>query len=274
MKLHILTLNWNGADKLKKLHCGLDRNLSKIKDINSIWHIRDNGSKDNSIEEIRSWSFNEDYNLNTVVHSIEHNRHSFALGVNYLFDVAAPSDSDIIIILNNDIEFNDDYSLSKMYNLIKKENIGVVGARLLYPDTNILQHAGVIFSPRYNLLPYHYRHKEKSDKHSEKNRYFQAVTAACCMVKASSFRRVNKLDQDFHWAFEDVSLCLSIGKDEKIVYCGETDIYHEESASIKKNNINKLFLNNNVKCFREKWGGKYDIDHDKYLNNSEYLVVK
>lgn len=276
MRVHALTLNWNGEDKLEKLRDGLCENLSAFYmrdgDI-AEWHIRDNGSKDNSVKNIRNWSCKSDHNVKTVLHQVGHNRDNFAQGMNYLFDQANPADDDLVFFINNDLEFGDSHSLLKMWQLMKKTGAGVVGARLLYTNSDKLAHAGVIFGPRYGNMPFHYRWGEKSDIAAEKNRYFQAVTAACCLVNPTSFRKINGFDENFKWAFDDIDLNLRIGKTEKIVYCGGVKIYHEESASLKKNPVNKLFLNHNVKYFKEKWFGKYELDHEKYLANSKYNEI-
>jgi O-antigen biosynthesis protein len=155
-----------------------------------------------------------------------------------------------------------------------KDDISIVGARLLYPGTDLLQHAGTIFSHKYGDLAFHFRYKEKSDKTAEKNRYFQCVTAAVSLVKAKDFKDVGGMDEGYQFCFEDVDINLAIGtKGKKVAYCGETKIFHHESLTVNKTNINKLFVQSNVKRFREKWAGKYKIDHDNYLNNSNYLLI-
>ena len=155
------------------------------------------------------------------------------------------------------------------------EHIGIVGAKLLYKGTNKLQHAGVIFGPRYGNMPYHFRHREESSLESNKNRFFQAVTAACCMVSLEVFAEIGDMDEKFSWAFDDIDYCLRAGqKGHMIAYCGETNIFHEESATLKKNPVNKLFLSKNVKHFKEKWFGKYELDHEKYLSNLKYNLIK
>ena len=269
--IHVLTLNWNGLDKLSRLKAGLIKNLNQT-DQKWAWYIRDNGSTDGSVEWLDAINGKTPEGNKIEVIKMGHNRDNFAEGVNSLFEAAEPSQKDFILLLNNDVEFGDSQSLLKMIKIMDDPNVGIVGARLLYPGTNMLQHAGVIFSNRYGKMPYHYRHKEESDSFSKKNRYFQAVTAACCLIRAEAFQ---KLDTKFHWSFEDIDLNLRIGKDGwKIVYCGETEIYHEESASLKKNPVNRMFLSHNVTYFKKKWFGKYEIDHDKYLKDPAYNKVK
>lgn len=278
-KIHVLTLNWNGADKLQRLRTNLGWNLYRLfktKDLEYTWLIRDNGSKDDSVKIANSFNIMSDSPLEVNVFEIGHNRDNFAQGMNFLFEKANPDEDDLILLLNNDVIFNDNDSLKNMYELLEKDQeISIVGARLLYTNTNKLQHAGVIFSKDYNSMPYHFKHGESTDLNAEKNRYFQAVTAAVCMIRARDFQAVGGMEEKLSWAFEDIDLNLKVKKlGKKIAYCGQTNIFHEESASLKKNPMNKLFMRQNVKIFKEKWLGKYELDHEKYLKNPDYNLVK
>ena len=279
MKLHIFTLNWNGEYKLKQLEPGLYNNITNktgnsedFKKLKFHWYIKDNGSTDKSVEFLKSLAGFKNGGIN--IFETGHNRDNFSQGMNLLFDKANPADDDFILLLNNDVEFADSVSLMHMYNLMQKTNAGIVGARLLYPGTNKLQFCGTIFSSKYNNLAWHYRTGEESDKNAEKNRYFQAVTAAVMLTKASSFRKINGLDPYLNWCFDDVDYCFRINQlGEKIAYCGETKIFHEESSSLKLNPVNKLFMTQNVLRFRQKWEDKYKIDHDLYLKDPNHNVI-
>ena len=140
-KLHIFTLTWNGLSKLLDLKPGLEASLSGI---DYTWHIRDNGSRDGTIEEIQKW--------NCKPYAIGHNKDTFAKGMNYLADQLSLKDDDYILLLNNDVVFNDKNSINKMISLQQKTNADVVGAKLLYNGTNKLQHAGVIFRDRKSVV--------------------------------------------------------------------------------------------------------------------------
>ena len=261
--LHVLTLTWNGLDKLRRLREGLYRNLDTT-GIDYTWRIRDNGSTDGTVEEVRTWPKVEMLTIN-------HNRDNFARGMNSLAEMS--DNGDLLLFLNNDVEFFDNESLLKMIKLQDKYKASVVGARLLYNKTNKLQHAGVIFGARYGGMPYHYRHQVESDSDAERDRKFQAVTAAVSLMPASIFKKINGFDEKFSWAFDDIDLCLRAGAEGPVIYCGGTNIYHEESASLKKNPVNKLFLNSNVNYFKEKWRNKYELDHERYLKDKNYNVV-
>ena len=59
-----------------------------------------------------------------------------------------------------------------------------------------------------------------------------AVTAACMMMKKEVFEEVGGFEQELSVAFNDVDLCLRIGKaGYKIVYNPHVELYHYESKS-------------------------------------------
>ena len=213
---------------------------------------------------------------------IQNNNQNFSQGNNYLFNIVKPDDDDYILLLNNDVIFNDTQSLQKMIHLFEKENnVGIVGAKLKFSGTNKLQHAGVVFSERTRKLPFHYRSGEVDDKFSSKNREFQVVTGAVLLTQAKYYKNIytdnksgiNGMDEDFVWSFDDVDLCLSIkyNQNKRVLYCGETDIFHEESVTLKKNPANKLFMPHNMRRILTKWGNKYELDAEKY--NNKYNII-
>jgi GT2 family glycosyltransferase len=260
MKLHILTLHWNAKEKIERLYKSL---IPSLDGIDFKWWIKDNNSTDGSVEYLKLIECE-----NIEAYYCTHNRDSFSVGMNILFERANINDDDFVLLLNNDLWFGDDKSIHNMISLFK-DNVGIVGSRILYPNSNNLQHGGVYFSKKYNCLPYHYRHNMPSTNFDEKSREVESVTGALLLTKAEYYRKIcdnkgnrNGLDEKFFWAFEDIDANLSIKYNlgKKIIYCGENVVYHEESASLKKNPVNKMMMPQNVSRFKEKWWGKYKIE--------------
>lgn len=270
MRLHLLTLSWNGQDKLGKLKESLMPALAEIS-MEYKWIIKDNGSvpPDKTVEIASTWG----ENIHVIAY--KNNLQNFSEGMNYIFDYAKPADDDLVLLLNNDVIFGDTTSLAKMIKLLlSSDDIGVVGAKLLYTGTNRLQHAGVVFE-RSRGLPMHFRANEEDDEAASQNREFQVVTGAVMLMRAREYRAINKLDPKLVWCFDDVDACIAIKNlGKKILYCGETKIYHEESATLKKNPVNKLFMNANSNYFLNKWKGKYSIDIDDYKNDPKRGLYK
>jgi GT2 family glycosyltransferase len=268
--LNIFTLTWNGKELLTKLKNSL---IPALSNINWTWFIKDNNSLDNTVEEVLSWGDN------IKVIAYKNNLQNFSQGNNLLFNEAAPKDEDYILLLNNDIIFNDKSSIKKMIKIMEEnKNVGVVGARLKFTNTNNLQHAGVVFSRKTNS-PLHFRLNQLSDNNAEKNRLFQVVTGAVLLTKAEYYKKSNKnssgnygLDENYCWSFDDVDLCLAIyyNLEKKVVYCGSTDIYHEDSSSLKKMPSNRLFLPHNLNVLRTKWASRFCFDHEMYEKDSKF----
>lgn len=274
-KLWIFTLTWNGCDKLTTLKNSL---MPCLDNIDYQWLIKDNASKDNTVAIASEWGDR------VKVIPYKNNLQNFSAGMNYLFNEASPKDDDMILLLNNDVIFNDTTSIKNLINILQKDNkVGAVGARLLYTNTDRLQHAGVVFHNQIKT-PTHFRANEKNDKNSEKNREFQVVTGAVLLTKGELFKNVCKnnksgaygMDENYHWAFDDVDLCLCIkyNMEKKIIYCGHTNIFHEESATLKKNPTNKLFMAHNVNYLKNKWEKRYTLDQDIYTKDSKYNLYQ
>lgn len=271
--LKILTLNWQGKDKLANLYPSL---INSLDDIEYQWLIKDNGSTDGSIEMIESWN-------NPNIHLVKqgHNRDSFAYGCNLLFKESNADAEDYVLLLNNDIIFNDKKSIKSMIDLMEKDNnIGLVGAKLKFTGTDKVQHCGVIFNKMYGL-PLHFAANQTDCDDLKKHREFQAVTGAVWLTKAKYYENIykenksglNGLNENYFFCFEDICASLSIryNQNKKVVCCGTTDIYHEESATLKKNPVNKLFFGQNTRYFIEKWASKISIDEEAYKNKKYNL---
>lgn len=275
-KLIIMTLNWNGADKLEKLKPSL---LPALEGIDYTWFIRDNGSMDTSLDLISSWE-------NPRIVPIKHpdNKASYSAGMNTIFQQAAPNDNDLILTLNNDVILNDTTSLHKMIEIIERDKeVGLVGAKLNYTGTKKLQHAGVLFSPR-NGLPFHFRAGVEEAPRDKVNRLFPIITGAVALTRANLYANTGAknasgskgFSEAFFWAFDDCDFSMRISKhlQKKIVYCGETDIFHEESASLKKNPVHKLFFQQNCRTFIQTWHKHIDTVLTKRYENPKFGEYK
>lgn len=140
-----------------------------------------------------------------------------------------------ILLLNNDTEVIDGQWLNYMVEHIQRNDVGAVGAKLLYPD-NTIQHAGVIIG--IGGVANH-AHKDLPDQHpgyfcrAEVVSEFSACTAACLLIKKTVFNEVKGLNEDnLKIAFNDVDLCLKIREaGYKIIYTPYAKLYHFESKS-------------------------------------------
>jgi GT2 family glycosyltransferase len=65
-----------------------------------------------------------------------------------------------------------------------------------------------------------------------KKRAFQVLTAACLLVKREVFRAVGSFDEQYRNGYEDVDLCLKLGRSGyRLIYEPRALVYHLESRT-------------------------------------------
>ncbi len=100
-------------------------------------------------------------------------------------------------------------------------------------------------------------------------REFQAVTAACMLVRKEIFEEVGGFDQDFVNGFEDVDMCLKIRElGKKVIYQPQSCLYHLESQSQGRKNHDVV----NAKLFVARWGHQWLVDEDLVANQNGYVI--
>ena len=138
------------------------------------------------------------------------------------------------LLMNNDIELIAPDSVKEMMGYCQREDVGIVGARLLYEDDTI-QHAGVIVGIG-GIAGHAFKYK-KSEDDTYFNRAmiaqdYSAVTAAVLLVKKSVFEELHGLDETFEVALNDVDFCLRAREKNKlVVYNPYACFHHYESKS-------------------------------------------
>ncbi len=147
---------------------------------------------------------------------------------------------DVLALLNNDIEVINGDWLTEMVGHALRPGVGCVGAKLLYPDETI-QHAGVlvgggIHAP--NTIAAHYLRGVPREAPGYANRAIvtqrlTAVTAACLVVRKSTFMKVGGLDAEhLSVAYNDVDFCLRVGElGLHNIWTPHAILYHHESIS-------------------------------------------
>ena len=178
----------------------------------------------------------------------------------------ASKTSSIIGLINNDIEVINPYWLTSMVGHAVRDDIGCVGAKLLYSDGRI-QHAGVVLGyggGAGHAHKYFPRYHPGYIKRLIATQNYSAVTAACLLVKKSLFVDVNGLnEQDLTVAFNDVDFCLRVRETGvRNVYCAEAELYHHESVSRGLDHAPEKAarFNRELEFLKQQWG-KY-IQHD------------
>jgi GT2 family glycosyltransferase len=178
----------------------------------------------------------------------------------------------IIGLINNDIDVINPDWLSEMVSLAVMNDVGAVGAKLIYPDDRV-QHGGIVLgvggvANHFNVsLPrwdagYFGRNFLTSS--------VSAVTGACLIVRRSVFEEVGGLNEiDLAVAFNDVDFCLRVRKKGyRNVWTPHAELYHHESASRGAEDTPEKTerFRQEIDYMLKTWG--YEIEHDPFYNEN------
>ena len=165
---------------------------------------------------------------------------------------------DYYLFMNNDVEIISPETIEELLNYAMREDVGVVGSRLYYPDGTI-QHAGVVVG--FGGIAGHTFVNQKPTENGYFNRIivaqnYSAVTAACMMVRREVFEQVNGFSEELAVAFNDIDFCLKVRKLGKlVVYNPYAELYHYESKSRGAEDTPEKIqrFQNEIAVFQKKW---------------------
>ncbi len=148
---------------------------------------------------------------------------------------AAEENNKYLLFLNDDVEIPPKMAfLRKMASVSEGLHVGAVGIKLLYPDGEHIQHAGISLlrtGPSHKLSGYsdtvsYYHGVNRRDGN------FLAVTGACLMVEREKFQKAGGFDERFRVAYTDTDLCMKLYEAGFFSVClNSLYLYHHESLS-------------------------------------------
>jgi GT2 family glycosyltransferase len=174
--------------------------------------------------------------------------------------------SPVLLFLNDDTSVLEPGWLDAMLELAMRPEVGAVGAKLLYP-TGGIQHGGVMMGV-YDNCGHAFKGLDGLVSHyfdfSDVIRNVSAVTGACLMTRSEVFWQVGGFDEaQFAVAFNDIDLCLKIGKaGYRVLYTPHAVLYHHEAFS--KTSKDLIPHPDEVAAMRSKWSTV--IAHDPYYS--------
>lgn len=236
MKIAIVILNWNGK---KFLEMFLPKVVETSRNIAEVY-LADNGSSDDSVSFLVK-SFPD-------VKIIQHETNlGFAAGYNRALEQI---EADYFVLLNSDIEVTENW---------------------IEPIISMMENDTRIAACQPKILSYHYRSQFEYagaaggfiDRYGYpfcRGRIFQALeedlgqyddiveifwaTGACMFIRASCYYEAGGLDDDFFAHMEEIDLCWRLKHlGYKIMYNGQSAVYHIGGGSLDKSSPRKTYLN-------------------------------
>lgn len=144
------------------------------------------------------------------------------------------ANGEFFLFLNDDIEVLESGWLEKMAGHASLDYVGAVGAKLIYPNTNMIQHVGIVnykIGPGHCLVAMDDSYMYYGGRNvMEYN--FIAVTGACLMIQKDKFLKVGKFNEDLPVAYNDVDLCFRLVETNLYnVVRNDVKLFHHESVS-------------------------------------------
>jgi len=220
-------------DKLELLRACVDSVINKTAYENYELVIVDNDSEDpDTIDYLQNITENYTANIRVI---------SFPGKFNYaaISNLAAhAATGDYLLFLNNDTVVVHDEWLQRMLSYGQLDDVGVVGARLAYPETGMIHHAGIILGMN-NTAELLFRDSCKVDQPGYMGRAqlaqeFSAVTAACMLIKKQTYFAAGGMDEDqFAVKYNDVDLCLKVKElEQRVVWTPFVTLIHHGNRSL------------------------------------------
>lgn len=145
------------------------------------------------------------------------------------------------LFCNNDIEATEAGWLERMMELCQKPDVGMVGAKLFYPDGRTFQHAGVCVG-MFGIAEHYAKFLDDRLPNGGihpgyhgtliANHEVSAVTAACALMRRDAFELIGGFDEAIAVGFGDVDLCLrTLEAGYRILFCPHASLIHHESST-------------------------------------------
>lgn len=180
---------------------------------------------------------------------------------------ATQAGGEFLVFLNNDTIPHPGWLSALLEPMRADSSIGVVGSKLLYPDGSI-QHAGVVFAPAaYSpIMPLHIYKGDRGDAPwVNKPREFQAVTAACLLVRRDLFLGLGGFDKAYVNEFEDVDFCFRVReRGLRVFYTPKSVLTHHEMVSRGHSHGEA-----NLVLLTRRWSARISPDYRQYLAEDE-----
>lgn len=265
-QIAIIIVNLNGAQLLEEM-------FASFTTYNTYPHVEfiivDHGSEDDSRKVCEQWK-----GRYQIVFLARGDNYSFSNSNNYAID---HTDAELLLFLNNDIVFCQDI-LSEMVDILRDEEVGLVGVKLLDETAckssrvganHPVQHMGIhfdFFHPDKLLRAYDVRYAPQLASVVNSAWEVPGVTGAVMFCRKKEFIQAGLFSEEYFYGFEDVDFCLAFGlKIRKKIICANhlNVIHHRGFTRFKSDSKFHDFALHNRDTLEKKFGYMLRKNHLK-----------
>lgn len=234
-KTAVVILNFNGEKLLPEFLPSVIQHS-----IGADVYVADNASTDNSIALLKS-----DFPAVRII-ALEKN-FGFCGGYNRALNLI---DAEYFVLLNSDVEVTQGWLRPLVQILDVNQNVAAVQPKILsYRNRKLFEYAGA-GGGYIDALGYPFcrgrifEHVEEDHHQYDDEREIFWATGACFIIRSKVYRSFHGLDEDFFAHMEEIDLCWKIHRSgQRVVYTGESTVYHLGAGTLEYDNPKKVYLN-------------------------------
>ena len=217
---------------------------------------------DNGDLNSRQRSFLRDYGAKLI--SFRESAFNVAKKLNLGASIAT---GELFLLLNDHVEPLTPDWIERLVEHFEKPHVGIVGAKLLYPDETT-QHVGIVLN---SCNPHHVRRFKPRNElgyffSTAAVRNFIGVTGACMMTRAANYRNMGGYSEVLAVSYNAADFCLkTIERGLTVVYAPKAELIHFESLSRRRS----LEIEE-VQYFQKRWAHPVS---DPFYNELELTVA-
>lgn len=235
VKVAVVILNWNGKDLLEKFLPSVVEHSA-----GATIYVADNASTDNSVSYISE--------IFPTVKIIENKVNGgYSKGYN---DALKNLTEDIFVLLNSDVEVTQNWLQPIVLEFKKNPSVTAAQPKVLdYKNKDYFEYAGAAggFLDKYGYPFCRGRIFNNLEKDLGQYNYVAEIfwaSGACLFVKAEAYWQVGGLDEDYFAHQEEIDLCWRLqSRGGKILFVGDSKVYHVGGATLDAINPQKTFYN-------------------------------
>ena len=186
---------------------------------------------------------------------------------------AQKAQGSIYVFLNNDTVVISPMWLSELTGMLSRKEIGIVGAKLIYPD-GLIQHAGMFANANGDFS--HINQNMSADARGYMNslmlpRAYSMVTGALHALRRSVFEELSGYDETLAVGFNDGDICLRARElGYYVVYNPFVELYHHEFSSrgreITNPSLRQRYLEE--KAYMQRKHARFFAKGDPFINRA------
>ena len=234
-KTAVVILNWNGRKFLEQFLPSVVAHTTSAEVI-----IADNASTDDSVSWLRAH-----YPTLRVIQNSENG--GFAKGYN---DALKQVDAEYFVLLNSDVEVTPGWIEPVIALMDADAAVAACQPKIRsFHEREKFEYAGAAggFIDKWGFPFCRGRifdtYETDRGQYDDNCEVFWA-TGACLFIRSSAWKEASGLDEDFFAHMEEIDLCWRLrNRGWKVMYCGQSTVFHVGGGTLSKQSARKTFLN-------------------------------